>query len=277
VVEFFREEYILNHLIFNAPKSQIALLNGITMGGGVGLSIPGRYRVATDRTMFAMPETGIGFFPDVGGSWFLPRLTAAKGAMGMFLALTGHRLKGKDVLAAGVATHFVEEARLDELEAALLGGTSEADVQATLAKFCPPTSGASYDDVLPQIEKCYGLDKKSVEEIVAALEADGSEWAVKQLATLHRMSPLSLKVTFRQMREGARHTTFGECLSMEFRMCVRVMQSGEFFEGVRCLLIDKEKTRAKWRYETLADVPEDVVAGHFAPLGPDAGCDELTF
>jgi enoyl-CoA hydratase/carnithine racemase len=224
--------------------------------------------------MFAMPETGIGFFPDVGGSWFLPRL---KGAMGMFLALSGHRLKGMDVLAAGVATHFVDEARLDALEAVLLEAKSEDDVQASLAAFCSHPVGASYDAVLPQIERCYGPDKKTVEEIVAALEADGSEWAVGQLATLHRMSPLSLKVTFRQMREGAQLKTFGECLAMEFRMCVRVMQSGEFFEGVRCLLVDKEKTRAKWKYNTLADVPEEVVAGHFAPLGPDSGCKELTF
>ena len=275
-MEFFREEYRLNNLIFTSPKPQVALMNGITMGGGVGLSMPGKYRVANDSTMFAMPETGIGFFPDVGGSWFLPRLP---GAMGMYLALTGARLKGRDVLEAGVATHYSPGDSMDDLEAALLTAGSEEDLRATLDRFCPQATdgAASYAANLPQIERCFGAERTGVEDIVEALRADGSEWAQKQVSTWHRMSPLSLKVTFRQMREGARLGSFGECLAMEYRMCVRAMQGGEFYEGVRSLLIDKEKSRPKWRFDTLEDVPQDVVDEHFGPLGPAAGIEELTF
>lgn len=274
VVQFFKEEYILNHLIATAPKPQVALLNGITMGGGVGLSVPGRFRVATDHTLFAMPETGIGFFPDVGGSWFLPRLP---GHLGMFLALTGARLKGKDVFEAGIATHFVPAARMEELEVALCAVTESKAVEGILDSFSEQREGkTSYAPHLDRINSIFALG--SVQSMVEALEAlagDGSDWATGVLKTLHRASPFSLMVTFDQMQRGRACASIAECLQMEYRMTVRFMKDGEFYEGVRNLLVDKEKTRAHWKHSTLAEVPASRVAAVFAPLDPDSEGPEL--
>jgi len=203
--EFMYYEYQLNHTIGHLSMPYVALIDGVVMGGGVGLSVHGKYRVATEKTMFAMPETAIGLFPDVGGGHFLPRLT---GQLGMFLALTGHRLKGRDVLKAGVATHFVEKEKLGDLESSLLNlsAASHESVSQLLTDYQnqsphdadTPFSLASIQD---KIDRIFGGG--SVEDILELLHKEGDDWSQKQIATLNKMSPTSLKITYRQIKEGA--------------------------------------------------------------------------
>lgn len=175
---FFRTEYQTNHMIGSLKIPYIALIDGITMGGGVGMSVHGKYRVATERTLFAMPETAIGLFPDVGGSYFLPRLT---GKIGLYLALTGARLKGRDVLSVGVATHYCDSAKIPELEAAILELKNANEVGKVLDKLCPVdnTSVFSLAKHLDQINKCFAAP--TIEGILANLEQDKSDWAEKTI------------------------------------------------------------------------------------------------
>ncbi|KAK3853219.1 hypothetical protein Pcinc_040226 [Petrolisthes cinctipes] len=263
---FFREEYTLNCLIGTLQIPYIALIDGVTMGGGVGMSVHGQYRVATERTIFAMPETAIGLFPDVGGSYFLPRLG---GSLGMFLALTGWRLKGRDVLKAGVATHVCDSARLGELETSLLSLESfyTEDITDILQKFHNEATFSKDEpfclqSVLPQIEACFS--GQSVEEIITNLEKDGSEWAKKQLMTIARMSPTSLKVTHEMITRGA-NLTLQECLTMENRIVSRVHKHHDFSEGVRAVLIDRDN-KPKWGPATLEVVTRENVESFFQPL-----------
>uniref|UniRef100_A0A3P9CAE1 3-hydroxyisobutyryl-CoA hydrolase n=1 Tax=Maylandia zebra TaxID=106582 RepID=A0A3P9CAE1_9CICH len=217
--DFFREEYILNNAIGSYRKPYIALIDGITMGGGVGLSVHGRFRVATEKTLFAMPETAIGLFPDVGGGYFLPRL---QGKLGLFLALTGFRLKGRDVQRAGVATHFVESKKIPDLQKELvdLKSPSAEDVSRVLDSY---QSQSSLDAEKPFILKKHLSDidrlfsASSVEGIVKNLKTDGSEFAKKQTETLSKMSPTSLKITLKQLQAGAA-LSLQDVLVMEYRL-----------------------------------------------------------
>ncbi|WP_084418506.1 enoyl-CoA hydratase/isomerase family protein [Henriciella litoralis] len=256
--EFFASEYRLNTLIKEYNKPYVALQDGVTMGGGVGISVHGTYRVATPNTLFAMPESGIGLFPDVGGGWFLPRLD---GATGMWLALTGARLKGEDVLAAGVATHFAEDPAglADKL---CEDGVSALDGLKTEAS-------RSYAEHQEEIDACFGKD--SVEDIVAALET-GSDWAKAQAETLASKSPLTLKVAHRQLTEGGKMSDFRENMKMEYRIGGRLVCTENFIEGVRAVLIDKDH-KPNWQPPTLEAVTPELVDSFFAPLGRD----ELTF
>lgn len=268
--EFFRQEYRNNGLIGNYKKPYIAIIDGITMGGGVGLSVHGKYRVATEKTMFAMPETAIGLFPDVGGSYFLPRLP---GKIGLYLGLTGFRLKGRDVHKAGVATHYVETTKLTELEAELCECKNEHDIEKTLYKYSSlfkDTTEFVLKPNLEQINKCFS--GKTVEEIVKNLNTDGSAWAQSTLKLLSKMSPTSLKVTLKELELGST-MTLQECLQMEFRLAVHHCIKSDFKEGVRALLIDKDQS-PKWNPATLEEVTEEHVAKFFLPL-PDK--DELVF
>lgn len=271
---FFAEEYALNHAIAahsapHAPSAQVALLNGVVMGGGVGVSVHGAYRVACEQTLFAMPETAIGFFPDVGGSWVLPRLPHSE--LGTYLALTGARLKGKDVVRAGIATHFVSHARFPELEAALSKTQSRAEVDAVLAEFARGEEGGAVLDAqqfdagldLAEIARCFAFDR--VEDIVAALQASSSPFAAKTLALLTSASPTALKVTLRLMRLGARSASLAECLQREFALTQRSMQGHDFYEGVRALLIDKDQ-QPQWSPRTLDAVSDAAVDEAFTPL-----------
>lgn len=265
---FFREEYNLNALIGSYKPDYVALIDGITMGGGVGLSVHGKYRVATERTMFAMPETAIGLFPDVGGGYFLPRLD---GKLGLYLGLTGFRLKGKDVVKAGIATHYVESKDLDALEKELLASKSSSDVAATLDKFnVRDSSDFVLAKNLKQINECFS--GPTVESILTALEKDGSDWANSTLKSLAKMSPLSLKVTKKQLDLG-RTMDLRNCLRMEFRMAVHCLIDSDFKEGVRALLIDRDQS-PKWKPATLAEVTEQQVDRFFGAL-PDG--EELQF
>nr|XP_029487625.1 3-hydroxyisobutyryl-CoA hydrolase, mitochondrial isoform X1 [Oncorhynchus nerka] len=265
---FFREEYILNNTIGTYQKPYVALIDGITMGGGVGLSVHGRFRVATERTLFAMPETAIGLFPDVGGGYFLPRL---QGQLGLFLALTGFRLKGRDVQRAGVASHFVESQKIAALEKELvdLKTPSIEDVSRVLDTYQKRSSlDAEKPFVLEQhidlIDKLF--QSNSVEGIVHNLKTDGSPFAQKQAETLAKMSPTSLKITFKQLQAGGT-MSLQEVLVMEYRLSQACMVKGsDFYEGVRAVLVDKDHS-PKWSPSTLKEVSEQSVEDCFSSLG----------
>lgn len=269
--DFFRTEYRMNAALEAFPKPILAILDGVTMGGGVGLSVHGSHRVATERTVFAMPETGIGLFPDVGGGWFLPRLG---GELGTWLALTGARLKGADVAAARIATHYLPS----ELVPALAKQIESADFSAGAAELLneilrrlthavPP---GSFEPHRALINRCFAPDR--AEDILAALEAEGSDWARTEAATLRTKSPETVKVALRQLREGRRLTSFEDNMRMEFRIGWRKVQSADFLEGVRAVIIDKDNAPV-WSPGRLEDVTEADVARYFDPLGAD----ELTF
>ena len=268
--EFFRNEYRMNELIGNFKKPYIAIIDGITMGGGVGLSVHGKYRVATERTLFAMPETAIGLFPDVGGGFFLPRMP---GNLGTFLGLTGFRLKGRDVQKAGVATHYIESSKIEELENDLTKCKDSSDIDRTLYKFSSLFKDSTEFVLAPnlkQIEKAFSGE--TVEEILKNLHDDGSEWAMNTLKLISKMSPGSLKITLRQLQLG-KTMTLRECLQMEFRLATHCCIDSDFHEGVRALLIEKDQ-QPKWKHATVEKVTQDYVNKFFAPL-PDN--DELNF
>jgi enoyl-CoA hydratase len=269
--DFFATEYRMNVALDEFPKPVLAIMDGVTMGGGVGLSVHGSHRVATERTLFAMPETGIGLFPDVGGGWFLPRLT---GELGTWLALTGDRLKGVDVAAARVATHFLPSELVPNLMKQIASadfsvGAAEMlnEILRTLTHSIP---AGGFEEHRSIIDKCFAFD--TAEEIVAALEADGSDWALAQVKTLRTKSPETIKVALRQLREGRRCKTFRENMQMEFRIGWRKVQSHDFQEGVRAVIVDKDNAPA-WSPATIEDVPAEMVDKYFEPLGED----ELTF
>ncbi|MBI3445819.1 MAG: enoyl-CoA hydratase/isomerase family protein [Magnetospirillum sp.] len=234
VAAFYRDEYRLNRRIKTMPKPYVALIDGIVMGGGVGISVHGKYRIATERTLFAMPETGIGFFPDVGGSYFLPRLP---GAIGRYLGLTGVRLKAADTLHVGVATHYVEAASLPALIEALSEARDEADLKASLDGFACDPGIAPIDDRRALIDRCFG--KETLAEVVAALEAESDPFAAETLAILRAKSPHLVAVSFEMIKRGAA-LSFDECMRMEFRLALALAPAHDFVEGVRALLIDRD-------------------------------------
>ncbi len=258
---FFSNEYRLNALIKRYPKPYIALINGIVMGGGVGVSIHGSHRVAGEKFQFAMPEVGIGFFPDVGGTWMLPRL---KGKIGTFCALTGERLRTADALFAGICTHHVSAARFADLTEALCGNVS---VDATLAAFAEPAPGSDIAARAGLIDRLFG--GKQIEDILAALDreaAGGSEaaWAGKIAALMRAKSPTSLRIALEQMKRGA-GWTFEECMKAEYRIVSRVLYQDDFYEGVRAVIVDKDNA-PRWNPPALADVTPQAIEALFAPL-----------
>ncbi|XP_031555713.1 3-hydroxyisobutyryl-CoA hydrolase, mitochondrial-like [Actinia tenebrosa] len=265
--DFFKEEYMLNYAIGTLQTPYVALIHGITMGGGVGLSVHGHFRVATEKTLFAMPETAIGLFPDVGGGHALPRL---EGNLGIYLALTGFRLRGYDVKHAGIATHFVKAEKLSELESSLLG-LSDCRLQTVRGllddfdKECSKDQNPNFtlQEHMDKINSCF--DKNTVEDIMSSLEKNGSEWANKQIETINKMSPSSCKVTLRQLREGAR-MNLADCLQMEYRISQRFMENEDFYEGIRAVLVDKDNS-PRWKPSTLQGVSNEKVDSYFLPLG----------
>ena len=260
--DFFREEYQLNHLIGTFSKPYVAIIDGITMGGGCGLSVNGRFRVATEKTMLSMPETALGLFPDVGGSYFLSRL---KNNLGIFLALTGFRLLGADAWHSGLATHYVRSADVPELEKKLLTleKPTDKDVEALIRSFQPKEVPAfTLAEKLPTIRETFHV--KSIEDLCANLEKEGSEFSLKQLKTITKMSPTSLKVTLKQLDKGAR-MSYSKVFTMEYRLTQRFMEDHDFHEGCRAILIDKDRN-PKWKPATLAEVSDAHVDSYFAPL-----------
>ena len=261
---FFFVEYQLNALLFDYPKPVLTIMDGVTMGGGVGLAMPSRYRVATERTNFAMPETGIGLFPDVGGGWHLPRLP---GQTGMWLALTGARLRGADCLALGIATHFLESGRVAELKDLLLSAhphlRGDERIENALRSLESDPGPAPIAAQRADIDRLFGGD--SVEAIFAALAVDPSDWAKAQLEVLKTKSPQTLKVAFRQLRQGAAMTSFADEMAVEYRIGARVVQRPDFIEGVRAVIVDKDNA-PRWNPPTLDGVTEAMLDAIFSAL-----------
>ena len=260
---FFCAEYRLDHLVYHYPKPYVALMDGIVMGGGVGISLHGSHRVVCEKTMFAMPETGIGLFPDVGASYFLPRLS---GELGMFLGLTGHRLRAADCVYAGIGDYFIPMGRHDDIVAVLRDG---GDIATTLAGLSEVAGAPPLRNQRDWIDRCFGAG--SVLEIWSALNKEECEGAKDALTALRTKSPLGCMITHRQLRSGAA-MDFDACMKMEFRISQQVMADHDFFEGVRALIIDKDN-KPEWRPGVLSDVTPDMVARFFVP--PSQG--ELTF
>eukprot|EP00980_Cylindrotheca_fusiformis_P021272 scaffold8194_cov118-Cylindrotheca_fusiformis.AAC.3 len=272
---FFHDEYQVNHAIATSRVPIISLWDGVVMGGGVGISIHGKYRVATENTLFAMPETAIGLFPDVGSMFWMTRLISRP--LANFLGLTGQRLKAPDLIHSGLATHYVPSKDLADLEKALIDATISS-----------PTSGdddddavaasvlSSYHQTIPtddsflvlnqeRIEKSFSA--KSVEDIVSRLmENDDSEFGTNTLQTISKMSPTSLKLTFEGLSRGATECdTIAQDLEMEYRMAKACLRNGsDFFEGVRAVLVDKDHD-PKWNPSTIPEVTEEMIEEFFAP------------
>ena len=256
--EFFFTEYRLNDLLHGYPKPGVAIMDGVTMGGGVGLSRPCRYRVATERTTFAMPETGIGLFPDVGGGWYLPRVPDH---IGLWLALTGARIKAADCELVGVATDYIESKDVADLKAAIVA--DPAAVETILTEFEADAGRPPLANHQDEIARLFAGD--SVEAIVAALAAADTDWAHEQLKVLATKSPQTLKVAFRQLKLGGRARTFAENMAMEYRIGARVVQRHDFLEGVRAVIVEKDNA-PRWSPPTLQSVGDNLLDAIFAPL-----------
>ncbi len=255
---FFWHEYRMNHRLFTYAKPVVSFMDGITMGGGVGLSLPATYRIATENTRFAMPETGIGLFPDVGGGWYLSRLP---GRIGHYIALTGARLDGSECLALGLATHYLPAATLDEAKARIA-----ADPQAipnildVLSVPAPPPAILAHRQA---IDQHFASDR--LEDIFAALAGSEDEWAAQQLATLSTKSPQAMKVTLRLLADGARMTSFADEMRQEYAVATRVCQRPDFIEGVRAVIVDKDNA-PRWTPATTEAVSDRLIDQIFAPL-----------
>ena len=258
---FFHTEYRMNHKLFTYVKPTVAFMDGITMGGGVGLSLPCRYRVATENTRLAMPETGIGLFPDVGGGWYLSRLP---GRMGQFLALTGHRLDGAECLALGLATHYLPSASLKEAKARIIDDPRSIDAILNDLAIAPPEAkillhAAEIDRLFASVE---------LEAVFATLEVDPGDWAQAQLKLLRTKSPQTMKVSLRLLHEGAAMQDFADEMRQEYAVGCRVVQRHDFLEGVRAVIIDKDNA-PRWDPATPEGVTDHVIDQIFAPLPDD--------
>ena len=268
VRDFYRTEYRLNHRIKTYRKPYIALIDGIVMGGGVGLSVHGSHRVVTERCQFAMPETGIGFFPDVGGSWFLPR---CPGQLGTYLGLTGARLGAADILYCGLATHYVASDDLARVQSALEQVLWRDDRRLAVTTLLDRMAGDPGAPPLARhreaIDRCFAGD--TIEEILSRLALEKTAWADETMAVLQRKSPTSLKVTLRQLRLGNGLGDFAAAMRMEYRMALHTVAGRDFYEGVRAAVIDKDQA-PQWQPATLAEVSEEAVGRYFEPASePD--------
>jgi enoyl-CoA hydratase len=258
---FFRDEYRLNLRIFHYPKPYIALLDGITMGGGVGISLYGQYRIATEKLTFAMPETGIGFFPDVGGSYFLSRLPFKAG---YYLGLTGARISAADCLQLGIVNYLVGQEALAKLISVVVD-TSMKDLADRFLSFTIIPNGSELLKHKNEIETCFS--KKTMEEIIQALNDYKSEWCSQTAKLLQSKSPTSLKVTLRALQQG-QSLVFDACMQMEYRLANHFLQGHDFYEGVRAAIIDKDQSPC-WQPAELQQVTEEQVLAYFAPVGEE--------
>ncbi len=262
--QFWRDEYRLNARIANYRKPYVALMDGIVMGGGVGLSGHGSHRIATERSMIAMPETAIGLIPDVGGTFILGR---APGHVGEYLGMTGARMGAADAIFAGFADAFVPSDRLDALVAALI----EEPRPGTIDRFATAPPAGTLGSLRNEIDPVFGLP--DVRSMVAALDARSEmDWAQKAMKALQRNCPLSVHATLAMVRKARAMTSLEQALALEYRFTWRSLDDGEFMEGIRAAVIDKDR-RPRWARPRLTDVGEADVRAMLASLGPD----ELTF
>jgi len=255
---FFFDEYRLNHLIFDYAKPIVAFMDGVTMGGGVGIALPAKFRVATENTKLAMPETAIGFFPDVGGGWDLSRL---HGRLGPFLALTGARLDGAEAAWAGLATHYLPSAAIAEAKQRI--AADPFHLPQMLGELAVPPPPARLAENADSIERLFASDR--FEGILTALQADGGAWAAKELATLQAKSPLACKVALRQLAEGHHACSFDANLVSEYRIACRMIERPDFAEGVRSVLVDKDHA-PRWDPATPEEIGDGTLDAIFAPL-----------
>ncbi|EYU42298.1 hypothetical protein ABFS82_14G155900 [Erythranthe guttata] len=271
--DYFRKEFTMNYVMATYSKPQVSILNGIVMGGGGGASIHGRFRIATENSLFAMPETALGLFPDVGASYFLSRLP---GFFGEYAGLTGTRLDGPEMLACGLATHFVRSEKLQLLEAALVKADSSvpAVISSIIDEFSeiPDLKRNSAYHRLNIINKCFS--RRTVEEIISALEREADEkkddFITSTIQSLKKASPTSLKISLRSIREG-RLQGIGNCLAREFRMVCHVLRgeiSKDFVEGCRAILLDKDKN-PKWDPSRLESISDEMVDRYFSKMNED--------
>ena len=251
VEEFFVAEYALNREIAEYPKPYVALIDGICMGGGIGVSVHGTARVATEAAVFAMPETAIGFFPDIGASFFLPRLP---GALGLYLGLTGRRVEGGDAVHAGLATHFVPREKLAGLSAMLA-----EDGVAALAAHAVPPPASGLAPHRAAIDRCFGAD--SVDGILRALAAEESDWAEQTRDALRAMSPSAVLWSFELIRGGA-HRDLAACLATELALTRHATRHPDFHEGVRAMVVDKDRS-PRWSPRSLEAVDAGPIAALF--------------
>ncbi len=254
---FFFDEYRLNHLLYTYPKPVVSFMDGVTMGGGVGISQPARYRVATPNTMFAMPEAAIGLFPDVGGGWYLSRLS---GRLGPYLALTGARMNGADCLWAGLATHHLPVEALAQAKARLVDGEAPGRVLGAFAD--QPEEAPITGQLIPILRH---FAKPTLEAILASLAEDDSDWARATETTLAARCPLTCKVALRQMAESLRLDSFAANMAMEYRLAARMVMLPDFSEGVRAVLVEKDNAPS-WTPATPEGVSEAMLDAIFAPL-----------
>ncbi|XP_018514394.2 3-hydroxyisobutyryl-CoA hydrolase 1-like [Brassica rapa] len=278
--DFFSEQYKLDHFMATYSKVQISILNGIVMGGGAGISVHGRFRIATEKTVFAMPETELGLFPDVGASYFLSRLP---GFFGEYVGLTGARLDGAEMLACGLATHFVPSSRLNALEADLCKVGSSDPVtfaSAILNAYTkhPKLKQHSAYYRLDVIDRCFS--RRTMEEIISALEKEATEkpneWISATIRALKKASPASLKISLRSIREG-RFQGVGQCLIREYRMVCHVLKreiSKDFVEGCRAVVIDKDRN-PKWEPRSLEEMKDNMVERYFERVDEEDGWEDL--
>jgi enoyl-CoA hydratase len=258
-IAFFADEYRMNARLARFPKPYVSLIDGIVMGGGVGISCHGSHRVMTEKALFAMPEVGIGFFPDIGGSFILSRL---KGSYGMYLGLTGARIRSGDCLRAGLATHCVPS---DSLEAVKRALCEEGQVDRVLKRFHSEPEPETDEGTLFAISRLFS--RESLADVVTELRraADaGEQIAISSLAAFEKASPTSVAVTFREINTAAM-LEFDDCMRMEFRIVNRMIARPDFFEGVRAVVIDKDGA-PRWQPATLAEVDDALVESYFTPL-----------
>lgn len=255
---FFAVEYRMNHRLFTYAKPVIAFMDGVVMGGGVGLSLPCRLRIATENSRFAMPETAIGLFPDVGGGWYLSRLP---GRIGQYLALTGARLNGAEMLALGLATHYLPADRVEEAKRWIGGDPQEA--ATILSDLSAPPPEAPILDRREAIDRLFASDV--LEDILAALAADDSDWAREQLAILRQRAPLSCKVSLKLLLDGRAMPTFEDEMRQEYAVASHIVQRPDIVEGVRAVIVDKDHA-PRWNPATPEDVSDHMIDRIFAPL-----------
>ncbi len=267
---FWRQEYIMNARIAKFPKPYVAFMDGLVMGGGVGLSAHGRHRVVTEKTKLAMPEVGLGFFPDVGGTWLLAR---SPGEIGTYFGLTGQTMNGPDAIYARFADAVVPSGKLAALREALtkLGaGVSSAEVDAVIAGFATGETAGPVAAMQSKIDAWFAHDR--MQDIIATLQQDGSELALSTLKTLNEKSPRGMTVALKLIRLARGSSSLEECLVREYRAALEVFASDDFREGVRAAVIDKDRN-PKWSPPRLEDVTPEIVAPYFAQIGAD----ELVF
>ncbi|MFK3781726.1 enoyl-CoA hydratase/isomerase family protein [Agrobacterium sp. NPDC089420] len=259
---FWREEYVLNSRIGCFPKPYVAIMDGLVMGGGVGISAHGSHRIVTDKTRLAMPETGIGFFPDVGGTWLLSRPNRE---WGTYLGLTGTQVGAADAMAAGLADFHLLHEKLDELAdrlCTLPAGSSAFRVKETIAALATTPEPGATEEVRAIVETAFR--SSSVEEIIGSLETMTEDFAQATCKMLLSKSPTSLEVTLRLLRLGASDKRLEECLKREFAATQAVLKSADFYEGVRAAVIDKDR-KPQWTPRSLAEVEPSVVSNYFVP------------